>query len=173
MSKTKALHTYSIPVQSQHQQQCLMNSNLLYNMSTTLGNTTSTDHLRSTKPCHWHIKLLLSVVSCINQLIQWASTENNPCTEEIKILSSCKSLNIHNLEGLVTLLEQWKTSQDVSLGLLPLQWDMNCKTVYFCNVLKWLFYYTDIFTQNASPSKAAIHKNSKPICLLYYYTTNA
>ena len=46
MSKTKALHTYRILVQSQHQQ-CLMNGNLVYNVSTTLGNTTSTDPPRS------------------------------------------------------------------------------------------------------------------------------
>jgi len=60
MNKTKALHTYRIPVQSQHQQH-LMNDNLVYDMSTTLGNTKSTDHIRSIKPWHRHIKLLLSV----------------------------------------------------------------------------------------------------------------
>ena len=36
-----------------------------------------------------------------------------------------------------------------------------------------LFYYTDRFTQNASLSEATIHKNSKLLCLLFYYTINA
>jgi len=176
MSKTTAIHTYRILVQS-HQQQCLMNDNYVLNMSSTLGNTTSTDAPRSANWWYWHIKMLLSVVSYINQLIQRVTTENKICTEEMKMPSSCKSLKAQSKES-VTFCEEWKTSQHVSLSLFPLQLDMNCNTVHFCNVLQQVPTYciitlTYVFTHNASLSEGANHKNSRPICLLFYYTINA
>jgi hypothetical protein len=54
-----------------------------------------------------------SPVSCIYQLIQRVSTENNACTDEMKYHHH-ESLSKHKQKHLVTFLEQLKTSQHVS-----------------------------------------------------------
>jgi hypothetical protein len=54
--------------------------------------------------------------------------------------SSYKSLKAQSKDS-VTFCEQWKTSQHVSLSLFPLQWDMNCNTVYLCNIFRQIPTY--------------------------------
>jgi len=54
--------------------------------------------------------------------------------------SSCKSLRAQSKDS-VTFREQWKTSQHVSLSLLPLQQNTNYNTVYCCNVLQTIPTY--------------------------------
>ena len=59
--------------------------------------------------------------------------------------SSCKTLKAQSKDW-VTFCEHWETSQHVTLSLFPLQWDMNCNTVYFCNIFQKIATHCFIMT---------------------------
>jgi hypothetical protein len=105
--------------------------------------------------------MLLSAVSCITKLKQRASTENSPCTEEMKMPSSCKSLKAQSRKLSYVL----RTMENKSACFFrPLSFAVRRESQY-CLFLQHsskgpyiLFYYTDIFTHNASQSEANNHK---------------